>query len=317
MAAMALAPLAMPGAGAALAQYPSRPVRLVVPISPGGAPDLIARVIAEKLGPLLGQPVVVENRAGSGGNIAMEAVARSAPDGYTVMIVYDAMIVVNPHIYARMPLDTLKDLVPVSSVAIAPVFYLVTHPSVPVKGLQDFVDYARSAAPPLAYASGGSGSQHQLAMELFKSRSGLNLLHVPYKGGAPALAAVVAGEVPAMFAGSIAATQVRAGKLRLLAVTSAKRWPAFPDIPTVGELYPGYVMAFWMGIFAPAGVPEPAMARLRADIGRVLAMPDTKERLNSTALDPYATSPEEFAGIVRADYEKYGKLVKQIGMKAD
>jgi tripartite-type tricarboxylate transporter receptor subunit TctC len=309
--------LAMPGAGTAHAQYPAKPVRLVVPVSPGGAPDLLARVLAEKLSPLLGQPVVVDNRAGSGGNIAMEAVARSAPDGYTVMIVYDAMIVVNPHMYSKMPLDTMKDLVPVSSVAIAPVFYLVTHPSLPVKNLQELVDYAKKATPPLAYASGGNGSQHQLAMELLKARAGLNLLHVAYKGGAPATAAVVGGEVPVMFAGSVAAAQIRAGKLRLLAVTSAKRWPLFPDTPAVGELYPGYVMAFWMGIFGPAGIPEPAMARLRADIGRVLAMPDTKERLNSTALDPYATSPEEFAGIVRADYEKYGKLVKQIGMKAD
>jgi tripartite-type tricarboxylate transporter receptor subunit TctC len=315
---LACAALAMLGAGAAHAQYPSKPVRLVVPVSPGGAPDIIARVVADRLSPLLGQPVVVENRVGSGGNIAMETVARSAPDGYTVMICYDAMIVVNPHVYAKMSLDPMKDIVPVSSVAVAHTFFLVANPSLPVKGLQDFIEYARKATPPLAFASGGSGSQHQMAMELLKLRAGINLLHVPYKGGAPATTAVIGGEVPVMFAGSVNIPQIKAGKLRVLAATGDKRSPLFPDIPTIGELYPGYRIATWLGIFAPAGIPEPAMSRLRSDIGRVLAMPETRERLNTaSALDPYATSPEEFAGVIRADYEKYGKLVKQIGLKAD
>jgi tripartite-type tricarboxylate transporter receptor subunit TctC len=248
----------------------------------------------------------------------METVARSAPDGYTIMICYDAMIVVNPHMYAKMPLDPMKDIVPVSSVAVAHTFFLVANPSLPVRGLQDFIDYARKATPPLAYASGGSGSQHQMAMELLKSRAGINLLHVPYKGGAPATTAVIGGEVPVMFAGSVNAPQIRAGKLRLLAATGDSRSPMFPDIPTIGELYPGYKIATWLGLFGPAGLPEPVMSRLRGDITRVLAMPETRERLNTaSALDPYATSPEEFAAVIRADYEKYGKLVKQIGLKAD
>ena len=302
----------------AQAQSPSKPIKLVVPPPPGGAPDTVARVVADRLSPLLGQPIVVETRAGSGGNIAMEMVARSAPDGYTVMICFDAMIVINPHVYAKMSVNTLKDLVPISSVAVSHTFFLVVNPSVPVKSVQDFIDYARKATPPLAFASGGNGSQHQMAMELLKVRAGINLLHIPYKGGAPAMTAVIGGEVPAMFAGSVSVPQIRAGKLRVLAATGASRSPLFPDIPTIGEFYPGYQISTWLGIFGPAGLPEPVLSRLRVEISRVLAVPNTKERLNAaSALDPYSTAPEEFADVIRADYEKYGKLVRQIGIKAE
>ena len=199
-------------AGTAFAQYPSRPIRMIVPVSPGGAPDIVARLIGERLAPLLGQPLVAESRAGSGGNIAMELAARAAPDGYTLIICYDAMVVVNPHMYAKMAIDPLKDLVPVAPVAVAHSLFLVANPSLPVRNLQEFIDYARKANPPLAFASGGIGSQHQLAMELLKSRAGINLLHVPYKGGAPAATAVIAGEVPVMFAGSVNIPQMQIGR---------------------------------------------------------------------------------------------------------
>jgi tripartite-type tricarboxylate transporter receptor subunit TctC len=314
-AGIALGGLLAPIAGHA--QYPSRPIKLMVTVAPGGGPDTIARVIGERLSPLLGQPVVVENRAGSNGNIAMELVAKSAPDGYSVVICADSMIVINPHMYAKMPIDTLKDLTPIATVA-SNTFFLSVHPSVPVKNFQEFIEYAKAANPPLAYASSGNGSQHQMAMEMLKVRAGINLIHVPYKGGAPAMTATLAGEVSAMFSGASTGPQILAGRLRGLATTGRTRSPMIPELPPIGEFYPGYELTVWLGIFAPAGVPDPVVSRLRADINRVLAMPEVKQRLNAAGgLEPYATTPEEFAALIRSDYEKYGKLVKQIKVKVD
>ena len=315
-ATMAFTGLLMPLA--AQAQYPAKPIRFIVPIPPGGAPDIIARVVSDKLSPLLGQPIVVETRAGSGGNIAMDLVARSAPDGYTVMICFDAMVVINPHMYSNMTIDPMKDLAPIQSLAVARSMLLVVNPSLPVKDFRDFIDYAKKASPPLAFASGGSGSQHQMSMELLKSRAGINLLHVPYKGGAPAATAVIGGEVPVMFAGSVNATQVRAGKLRILAVTGEQRLPIFPDTPTIGEFYPGYLITTWLGMFGPAGLPDAVLARLRTETRRVLALADVKERIaTASSLDVYNATPDEFAGVIRADHEKYGRLVKQFDIKAE
>ena len=302
----------------AQAQYPSRPVKLVVAVSPGGAPDTVARIIGEKLSTLLGKSVVVENRAGANGNIAMEAVAKSAPDGHTLLLGMDSLIALNPHVYSKMPVDTLKDLQPIAAVATQSNFFLAVHPSVPVKNFQEFIDYAKAANPPLAYASAGNGSQHQMAMELLKQRAGINLVHVPYKGGAPAIMATMAGEVPAMFIGSSSGHQIRAGMLRGIAATGTNRSPLFPDLPTIGEFYPGYQLSTWLGLFAPAGVPDPVMAKLRAEINRVLLMPEVKERFAVIGgLEPYITTPQEFAALIRADYDKFGKLAKQIGAKAD
>ncbi|HEX6690058.1 MAG TPA: tripartite tricarboxylate transporter substrate binding protein, partial [Burkholderiales bacterium] len=219
-------------AGAALAQYPSRPIRIVVTIPPGGAPDIAARVVGQKLAEGLGQPVVVENRPGANGNTAAGEVARAAPDGYTLILAADSLIAINPHLYASMPLDTLKDLAPVASL-VANQFVLSVNPSLPVKTLREFVDYARKSSPPLHYASGGNGSQHQLTMEMLKARAGINLVHVPYRGGAPATAATMSGEVAAMFAGTSTAPQIKAGRLRALATSGAQRSTAFPDLPTI------------------------------------------------------------------------------------
>ena len=315
-AGIALAGLLAPDTG--LAQYPSRPVKLVVPGSPGGAPDTLARVIGERLSPRLGQPVVVENRAGANGNIAMDLVAKSAPDGYTMMMGFDSMIVINPHMYRKMPVDTLKDLAPVATVAQSPNFILVAHPSLPVKNFQEFVEYAKTANPPIAYSSGGNGSQHHMMMEMLKLRAGINLVHVPYKGGSPATIATIAGEVSATFSGTPDVPQhIRAGKLRGLAVTGRNRSSLLPELPTVGEFYPGYQISTWLGLFSPAGVPDPVIATLRANINRVLAMPEVKERFTAGGLEPYITTPPEFAALIRSDHEKYGKLVNQIGIKAD
>ena len=304
-------------ASAAWAQYPSRPIRLIVPIPPGGAPDIAARVIGQKLSELLGQPVAVENHAGSNGNIAGDMVAKASPDGYTLLLGQDSLVAINPHLYAKMPFDTLKDLAPVATVA-ANQFVLSVNPSLPVKGFLEFIEYARRAQPPLAYASGGNGSQHHLAMELLKARAGIELLHVPFKGGTPATTATVAGDTQAMFSGTSTYPQIQAGKLRALAVTGSKRSAEFPDLPTIGEFYPGYEVTIWLALFAPAKTPDAVLGRLRGAVAKALASADVKERLNAAGgLEPFATTPEEFTALVRSDYDKYGKIVKAIGIKVD
>src|SRR5215471_9800650 len=224
-----------------LAQYPTHPIRLIVPIPAGGAPDIAARVVGQKVADLLGAPVVVENHAGSNGNIAGDIVAKSAPDGYTLLLGQDSLIAINPHLYAKMPFDPLKDLAPVATLA-ANQFVLAVNPALPVRNFQEFIDYARRARPPLAYASGGNGSQHHLSMELLKQRAGIDLLHVPFKGGAPATLATVAG--------TSNAAQIKAGKLRALAATGARRSAEYPDLPTIGEFYPGYEVTIWLALFA-------------------------------------------------------------------
>ncbi len=301
----------------AIAQYPVRPIRLIIPIPPGGAPDIAARVVGQKLAEQFGQPVVFDNRPGSNGNIAADLTAKSPPDGYTVGLLADSMVTINPHIYAKMPVDTLKDLLPLASVA-ANQFVLSVNPSLPVKTFKEFVEYARKANPPLAYASGGNGSQHQMCMEMLKQRAGINLIHVPFKGGAPAAIATVGGETMAMFSGTSSAPQIRAGKLRALAVTGRQRSAAFPELPTIGEFYPGYEVTIWLGLFLPVGTPAAVVSRLRAEIGKALATADVKERLNASGgLDPFATTPEQYAALIRSDYMKYGKLVKDIGARVE
>ena len=302
---------------ATLAQYPSRPIKLIVPIPAGGAPDIAARVVGQKLSELLGAPVVVENHAGSNGNIAGDMVAKAAPDGYTLLLGQDSLIAINPHLYAKMPFDPLKDLAPVATL-VANQFVLAVNPSLPVRNFQEFVEYARRTVPPLPYASGGNGSQHHLSMEILKLRAAIDLLHVPFKGGAPATMATVAGDTVAMFAGTSTKPQIKAGKLRALAATGTQRSPEFPELPTIGEFYPGYEVTIWLALFAPAGTPEAALVRLRAAVEKALAAPDVKEKLNAAGgIEPFATTPEEFAALIRRDYEKYGKIVKAIGIKVD
>jgi len=314
--ALALCVLAL-AATAALAQYPSRAIKLIVPIPAGGAPDIAARVVGQKLSELLGQPVVVDNHAGSNGNIAGDMVAKSAPDGYTLLLGQDSLIAINPHLYSKMLFDPLKDLVPVATVA-ANQFVLSVNPSLPVRNFQEFIEYARRTVPPLPYASGGNGSQHHLSMEMLKQRAAIDLLHVPFKGGTPATMATVAGDTAAMFSGTSASPQIKAGKLRALAVTGARRSPEFPELPTIGEFYTGYEVTIWLALFAPAGTPEPVLSRLRAAVGKALAAPEVKERLNSAGgLEPFTSTPEEFAALIRRDYDKYGKIVKAIGIRVD
>jgi tripartite-type tricarboxylate transporter receptor subunit TctC len=294
----------------AAAQYPTRPIRLLVPNPPGGATDTLARLIAPRLGEALGQPLVVDNRPGSNGNLASELTARAAPDGHTLLLCADAQIVIGPHLYARMPLDTLKDLAPVATL-VSTQMMLVVSPALPVKTLQQFVEHARSTSPPLPYASIGNGSQHHLVMEMLKARAGIDLLHVPFKGGGPATTALLGGEIVAMFGGNSVAGHVRAGKLRALAVAGKQRSPAFPELPRLADFYPGLEVTPWLALFAPAGVSEALLARLRAEINKLLQNPDDIRRLGG--LEPYITTPQEFD----AEYAKYAEIVRAAGAKVD
>jgi len=297
--------------------YPSRPIKILVPIPPGGAPDISARVVGQKLSEQMGQPVIVENRPAANGNVAMEQVAKSEPDGYTLAVLADSNVTVNPHLYKNMPLDTMKDLAPIASLVLNQ-WVLSVNPKLPVKNFQEFIEYAKKADPPLLYASGGNGSQHQLAMEMLKQRAGINLVHVPFKGGSPATTATVAGETAAMFSGTSSAGQIRAGKLRALAVTGPKRSSLFPELPTIGEFYPGYEVVIWLGLFGPAGLPQPVVARLHQEVNKALADRDVGGRLaKAGGMQPNPLTPEQFAQMIRRDYEKYGKLVRDIGIKVE
>jgi tripartite-type tricarboxylate transporter receptor subunit TctC len=318
MRALVLAAGLLAAAQVALAQqFPSRPLRIVVPIPPGGAPDISARVVGQKLSERLGQPVVVENRPAANGNVAMDQVAKAEPDGYTLGVFADSNITVNPHIYKSMPLDTVKDLAPVASLVLNQ-WVLSVNPSLPVKDFKEFVEYARKADPPLLYASGGNGSQHQLAMEMLKQRAGINLVHVPFKGGSPATTATVAGETSAMFSGTSSAGQIRAGKLRALAVTGPKRSSVFPELPTIGEFYPGYEVVIWLGLFTASGTPKAVIAKLHDEVNQALADRDVDGRLaKAGGMTPNPLAPEQFAQMIRRDYDKYGKLVKEIGIKVE
>jgi len=316
---IAVAVFVAPFATAALAQsYPTKAVRLVVAFPPGGATDVIARVVGQPLSVRLGQPVVVDNRPGSNGNIAADLVAKSAADGYTLLLGSDSLFGINPHLYPKMPVEPMKAFVPIATL-VANQLVLVVNPSLmPVNDVQGFVAQARRAQPELAYGSIGNGSQHHLAMEMLKQAGGFKLTHVPYRGGAPAANAMIGGEVAAMFGGGSVVPLVKGGKMRALAVTGPRRSPALADLPRIGEIYAGYEVNIWQGLFAPVGTPAPIVAKLRAEVNAALALPEVAERLvPAGAGEPYITTLEEFNAIIRRDYEKYGKVIKDVGVTVD
>ncbi len=305
-------PLPVSGAQA----YPSQPIRFLVPNPPGGASDVLARIVGQKLGDSLGQQVVVDNRAGGGGTIATEAAARAAPNGYTLLLGFIGTLAMAPALL-RTPYDPIRDFAPVSLVA-ASQYLMVAHPAVP-KSLKEFVAYAASRPGQINYASAGNGSPSHLAAELFKAATGVNLTHVPYKGGAPAATAVIAGEAQ-LFLGSIPATlpQVKAGRLHALGVTGARRLPAAPEIPTIAEQgYPGFEVTSWHGVLVPARTPIAIVTRLNSEILKALQAPDVAEQMARQGLDAVGSSPGDFAALLKREVPKWARVVKEAGIKAD
>jgi tripartite-type tricarboxylate transporter receptor subunit TctC len=304
-------------ATAAMAQtYPVRPIRLVVSFPPGGAADVVARLIGQPLSVRLGQPVVIENRPGANGNIAGELVAKSAPDGYTLLAGPSALFGINPHLYSRMSFDPHKDLLPIASVQVNTLLLTASPTLASIKDFRTFVEVARATKPPLFFASIGNGSEHHLAMELLKRRAGIDLIHVPYKGGGPAALGVIAGDVAAMFGGGSVAPLVQSGKLQGLATTGTHRSTILPDLPTIADFYPGYEVSLWQGLFAPVGTPPAVVERLRTEIRAILTGPEYGAKLAAAGSgEPLVTTPEEFAARIRSDHEAYGKVIREIGAR--
>jgi tripartite-type tricarboxylate transporter receptor subunit TctC len=298
--------------------YPTHPIRLFVSFPPGGAADLVARVFGQALSVRLGQPVVIENRPGANGNLAGDAVAKADPDGYTLLLGPSALFSINPHLYARMPIDPLKDLLPVASL-VSNALVLAANPALTAgKDFRGFVSLARAARPPLFYASIGNGSEHHLAMELLKQQAGIDLTHVPYRGGGPAAIGVIGGDVAAMFGGGSVAPLILSGQLRGLAVSAARRTPLMPDLPAIAETSPGFEVTLWQGLFAPIGTPPEIVARLRAEASAARVLPEVTERLAAAgAGEPLITTEAEFLTRIRADYDKFGKVIRGIGARVE
>lgn len=311
----AIALIAAAGSAALAETYPSRPVHLYLAFPPGGAADIVARLVAAPLSERIGQPVVVENKPGAGGNVVGDLVSHAAPDGYSLLLGPDNLFTINPHLYKKMPFDPLKDLMPVASV-VQNQLVLVVNNKVPAHTLQEFVALAKKSNPPLFYASIGNGSLHHLAMEMLKQEAGINLTHVPYRGGGPAGIAVLAGDVSAMFGGGSVFNMVESKQVRGLAVTSRKRSPLLPNLPSISEFYPNYQADIWQGMFAPKGTPQPIIDRLRKEVNELIATPDFAAKLAKTGSgQPYHTTPEEMAARIHSDSERYSKIIKNAGLK--
>jgi tripartite-type tricarboxylate transporter receptor subunit TctC len=305
--------------GTACAQsYPQKPVRLVVGVPPGGTTDVVARLVGQKLGELLGQQVVIENRGGAGGNIGAEYVAKSAADGYTLFLATIGTMAINPSLYSKMPFDTLRDFAAISQLTSMPQL-LVVHPSVPVKTVKELIVYAKARPGQLNFASGGSGTAIHLAGELFKTMAGVDMVHVAYKGGGPAMTDVIGGQVSLMFDQILTSLpHAQSGKLRALAVTTAQRSPAAPQIPTIAEAaLPGYAVTTWHGLLAPAGTSREIVNRLSGESAKVLQGADIRERFATQGVDPVSSTPEQFAAMMKAELEKWRKVVAQAGVKID
>jgi len=305
-------------AHAGVADYPQRPVRMIVPFPPGGANDIAARLVGQRLGEHWGRPVVIDNRGGAGGNIGTEIGARALPDGYTLTIGSTSTLASNVGLYPKLPFHPLRDFAPISLFVTAPNI-LVVHPSVAAGSVRELVQLAKAAPQRLNYSSFGEGSSAHLVAEMFKSMAGVNLVHVPYKGGGPAMAAAVAGEVQLTFSNlSVALPQVKAGKLRGLAVTSKARARALPDLPTVAESgVPGFEATAWVGLVAPVKAPRPLVQRLNRDVLGVLAQPEMRGQIQTRGLEPAQTTPEEFARHIQADIERWSKVIREAGIRAE
>ena len=298
--------------------YPAKPVRVIVPYPPGGGNDILGRLFAARLGERMGQPFVVENRPGAGTMIGTEAAAKSPPDGYTILLSSIATHALSPNLYSRVPYDPVKDFAPITLLGIAPTV-LVVNKDLPAKDLAELIALAKAKPGELAYASGGNGTPPHINGELFKSVAGVNLLHVPFKGGGAALADLTAGRVHVMLdTAASAMSHVRAGRLRALAISAPKRTPEYPDLPTFAEAgLAGYETNAWYSMHAPAATPAEIVRRLNAELAAILKEPDIVNRFRQLSTDPVGNSPEEFAAFVKSELDKYARVIKAAGIKLD
>jgi len=317
LAALTLvAALAASTAGSAQ-NYPNRPVRLVVPFPPGGPADALGRALADQLNKMWGQPVIIENRGGAGGNLGAEVVARAAPDGYTLLLNASSHVI-NASLYEKLPYDPIKDFTPVSEVA-SYMLVLVVHPSVPANSVKDFVAVANGKPDGLSVANAGLGTPTHLAAVLFAQAAGVNLIHVPYRGAAPASTDLIAGQVPAMFNNPVnAVPQVKSNNLRALAVTGAKRLSVLPNTPTIAESgYPGFETRTWYGLFGPAGMPADIVRKLHADTDKVMRMPEVANNLIAQGWDIAVSPPDQFSKVLQSELDRWSAVVKRAGIKAN
>ncbi len=302
--------------GAAAQSYPSKAITIIVPFPAGASPDLVARAIGQKLNEAWRQPVVIENKPGAGAIIGTETVAKSAPDGYTLLL-HSASHAIAPSMY-KLPYDTVRNFAPISRVAFVPNM-LITHPTVPVKNVKELIMLARSKPGTLNYSSSGNGSPAHLAGELFKLLAGIDILHIPYRGSPQAIIALLSGETAMMFSPiPIAMPHVKSGKLRVLGVTTAKRSKALPDLPTISESgLPGYEVTQWYAMQAPAGTPKEVLAKLNGEVRKILGMPDIVERLSAQGAEPAPTTPEVLEAYIKTEIAKWAKVVKASGARVD
>jgi len=310
--------LVVAGTAAAQSPYPSKPIRFVVPFPAGGPLDITARALGQDLAKDWGQPVIVDNRPGAGGNIGADFVAKSAPDGYTILMGAVSTHAINVTLYAKLPYDPVKDFAPITLVTSVP-NVLVVHPSLPVKNVKELIALAKARPGELNFASGSTGSAGHLAGELFKSMAGVNMVHIPYKGAAPAVMDLLAGHVSLMFDNLASALpNIKAGRVRALAVTTLKRSPVLPQLPTINESgLRGFDVSTWFGVFAPGGTPPEIVAKLNAGIVRILQTPGMRERLAALGAEPVGDKPEEFSAFVKAEILKYARVIKASGARVD
>lgn len=299
------------------ASFPTKPIRMIVPLPAGGGVDWMARQVAHKLSEFIGQSVVVDNRAGAGGNIGMELAAKSPPDGYTLVLGLTAHYAINQSLYSRLPYDPLKDFVPIILLAETP-FVMLVHSKVPAKSVKELVDLAKAQRGKMMYASGGNGSGSHLSGEMLKTLAGVDIVHVPYKGLAPAIGALLGEQVQLYFGvWSADNSHVKSGRLRALGVTTAKRSRALSELPAIAETLPGYDISAWYGIAAPAKTPREIVSKLNAELSRVLAAPDFRQRIEAEGIEPIGSTPEQFRDYIKSEIVKWRKIVKLSGAAID
>jgi len=316
--AAAMAAALYASAGEAAEAYPVKPVRMLVGFPPGGANDLVGRAVATRLGPRLGQQIVVENRPGAGGNIATQLAARAVPDGYTLLLGSVASLAMSPALYREVPFDPLNDFAPVTQ-AVGVSSLILTHPSLPPRSLKELVALAKKQPGKLNYGSPGTGSIAHLTAEMFLKTAGIRIVHVPYKGGGPAVIDAMAGQVECLISLiSTSGPQIKAGKLIGHAVTSAARSPSLPEVPTVAESgYPGFEASGWLGLLFPAKTPDAIVERMHKEAVAVINLPEVRKQLEDVGLDPSPSTPQAFRAYMKAEYAKWGKLIREAGIKAE